>query len=237
MIYITGDTHSDFGRYKDFSKRIHPTQDDMVIILGDAGLNYSGDEKDKDKKTYVSQFPFTTFCIHGNHEMRPATIPSYETKEYRGGLVWYEPEFPNILFAKDGEVYDLDGRAAIVIGGAYSVDKHLRLAYGYRWFEDEQPSDEIKAEVESRLEGLDYKVDIVLSHTCPYKYMPKEGAMADLDLSRVDTGTEEWLDQIEERLDYQKWYCGHYHISKEIDKLQFMFDDFDMIKKLRPDKR
>lgn len=39
----------------------------------------------------------------------------------------------------------------IVIGGAYSVDKFYRLSKGYNWFEDEQPSDEIKAYVESNL--------------------------------------------------------------------------------------
>ena len=28
-------------------------------------------------------------------------------------------------------------------------------------------------------------------------------------------------------LDYKKWYCGHYHTRKQIDKMQFMFEDFD----------
>ena len=30
-----------------------------------------------------------------------------------------------------------------------------------------------------------------------------------------------------DRLDYKKWYCGHYHTRKQIDKMQFMFEDFD----------
>ncbi|MEA4821022.1 MAG: hypothetical protein VB122_02120, partial [Erysipelotrichales bacterium] len=45
----------------------------------------------------------------------------------------------------------------------------------------------------------------------------------------VDKSTEEWLGKIEERLDYRKWYCGHYHTRKKIDKVQFMFEDFDIL--------
>lgn len=29
-------------------------------------------------------------------------------KNWHDGVAYYEPEFPNILFAKDGEIYDLD---------------------------------------------------------------------------------------------------------------------------------
>jgi 3-oxoacid CoA-transferase subunit A len=41
----------------------------------------------------------------------------------------------------------------------------------------------------------------------------------------VDNSTEQWLDSIDDKLAYEKWYCGHYHTSKLIDKLLFMFED------------
>lgn len=63
-----------------------------------------------------------------------------------------EDAFPNLLFARDGEVYDLDGRQAIAIGGAYSVDKNLRLMAGANWFENEQPDATIRSRVEAVLE-------------------------------------------------------------------------------------
>lgn len=68
-------------------------------------------------------------------------------KEWKGGIVYYEEEYPNILFAKDGEIYDLDGERAMIIGGAYSVDKDYRLMVGEPWFPDEQPSVKIKTYV------------------------------------------------------------------------------------------
>ena len=36
---------------------------------------------------------------------------------------------------------------------------------------------------------------------------------------------EEWLDGIEDRLDYQKWYCGHYHTVKKVDRVEIMFEN------------
>ena len=48
--------------------------------------------------------------------------------------------------------------------------------------------------------------------------------MSCVDQSRVDKSTEEWLDTIEQRLDYKRWYCGHYHTEKTIDRMTFMFE-------------
>ena len=35
----------------------------------------------------------------------------------------------------------------------------------------------------------------------------------------------EWLQKIEDKLKYKKWYCGHFHIEKSIDKIRFAYDD------------
>jgi 3-oxoacid CoA-transferase subunit A len=138
--------------------------------------------------------------------------------------VYRENEFPNILFAKDGEVYDLDGISAIAIGGAYSVDKEYRLENGWSWWADEQPSDEIKAKVEKALADNRNKIDVVLSHTTPLKYEPTEVFLSGIDQSEVDKSTEIWLDKLEQTIDYKKWYCGHYHTEKSIDKIRFLFE-------------
>ena len=224
--YITGDTHGDFYRIHSFCYNFNPDPTDIMIILGDAGLNYYGGDRDKHKKFLVSKtVPMTVFCIHGNHEMRPTSIKGYRTKEFCGGTVWYEEQYPNILFAKDGEIYTFGGQKCIVIGGAYSVDKWYRIKNGYNWFEDEQPDDKTKAFVEQQLADNGDKVDIVLSHTCPLKYEPTEVFLSCIDQSQVDQSTEKWLDVIEERVNYKKWYCGHFHTDKTIDKIRFMFED------------
>ena len=50
MIYITGDTHGDFRNVARFCKKMQTSKDDVLIILGDAGINYYGSEQDKRKK-------------------------------------------------------------------------------------------------------------------------------------------------------------------------------------------
>ena len=223
MVYITGDTHRDFRRLVFFEYKHETTKDDVLIILGDAGINYYG-EKDKALKKVLSDFSMTLFCIQGNHEQRPENIKTYKEKKFKGGIVYYEEEYPNLLFAKDGEIYDFDGKKVLVIGGAYSVDKDYRILNNLGWWEDEQPSEETKEKV---LKMLDEKieVDIVLTHTCPYKYLPYEVFLPGIDQSKVDQSTEKFLDIVEEKLNYKKWYCGHYHTSKTIDKMIFMFED------------
>ena len=159
--------------------------------------------------------------------MRPESISSYKEILWRGGIVYIEEEFPNLLFAKDGEIYDLAGKKAIAIGGAYSVDKFYRLSKGMKWFADEQPSEEIKMCVIDNLDAVNWNIDIVLTHTCPAKYIPTETFLPMIDQSTVDNSTEHWLDTIEDRLTYQKWYCGHWHIDKKIDKIRFIMDDLE----------
>ena len=78
---------------------------------------------------------------------------------------------------------------------------------------------------EEQLAIVNWKVDTVFSHTCPYKYRPLEAMIHGIDQSTIDTTTEEWLDLIEDKLDYKKWYCGHWHINKRIDKMEFLFHD------------
>ena len=65
----------------------------------------NGREQDGSRKYFVNSFPFTTFCIHGNHEKRPYDVEGMKTKTFHGGIVWYEEDFPKIVYAKDGEIY------------------------------------------------------------------------------------------------------------------------------------
>lgn len=225
MIYVTGDTHGDFDRIAHFCARMNTKPSDVMIILGDAGINFYGGWRDQHLKEFISALPITLFCIHGNHERRPTTIPSYVEKEWHNGLVYVEEQFPSILFAKDGEVYNLNGLQAIAIGGAYSVDWMLRIP-GRSWWPDEQPSAEIRARVEAKLQQHDWKVDVVLSHTVPLKYEPVEVFLPGIDQRKVDKSTERWLDRIENQLHYGKWYAGHYHTTKSADQLKILFEDY-----------
>jgi len=229
MIYYTGDIHGDVSRIADYCEKNELTKDDVIILLGDVGVNfycfYGDFKRDSKRKGILNSLGPTMLCVHGNHEKRPQNIPTYTTKEWNGGTVLYEPEYPNILFPKDGEIFDIEGIKHLVIGGAYSVDKEYRLLRGCGWWADEQPSDEIKAYVEEQVAKKE--VDVIVSHTCPYKYEPTEMFLGGIDQSKVDKSTELWLDKIEESVRYKAWYCGHWHTNKRVDKMHFLFECFE----------
>ena len=230
MVFIKGDVHRNFAGFLEFFEDVEPNPEDTFIILGDVGINYYLDSSDHQLKKRLSKnFPITFLFIAGNHEERPFNISTYKEKEWNGGMIYYEEEFPNLLFAKDGEIYELDGKKYFVCGGAYSVDKHYRLTKGWSWFPDEQPNDEAKTRALENLEKVNWKVDYVLTHTCPLKYVPRETFLSSVDQSTVDTSTEEFLDKIEDKLEYENWFCGHYHIEKNIDKIKFLMFDVHKI--------
>lgn len=63
MIYITGDKHADFRDVLYFCYTDNTTLDDILIVLGDAGINYFANEKDVPLKESLKRLcPITLFA-------------------------------------------------------------------------------------------------------------------------------------------------------------------------------
>jgi 3-oxoacid CoA-transferase subunit A len=113
MVYITGDIHGDVQHIRDAIAKYNITENDIIVILGDVGMNYYGRHGDRQRKKKLNKLGVPILCIHGNHEMRPDNIPTYLKKDWNGGVVFYEKKYPNLLFAIDGEIYNLGGQITI----------------------------------------------------------------------------------------------------------------------------
>ena len=188
--YITGDTHGNFNRIEEFCSENDTTKEDVMIILGDAGINYWLDNTDRQLKNDLSSLDITLFCVHGNHEARPWEAGDYEEVMWNDGLVYMEEAYPNILFAKDGEIYNFHGKKVMAIGGAYSVDKYYRISHKMPWFDTEQLDDRIMNYVEQQLEKEGWSIDIILSHTVPIEAEPTWAFIPGLNQRIVDKSTE-----------------------------------------------
>ena len=106
MVYITGDIHGEVRRVSEMIEKYEITPEDIIVILGDVGMNYYGNKKgDRHRKKKMNNLGVPIFCIHGNHEQRPWNIPGYEIEFWKGGKVWVQKEYPNLKFAKDGEIF------------------------------------------------------------------------------------------------------------------------------------
>ena len=240
--FITGDKHRNFERVKNFCRDMNTRRKDVLIILGDTGFNYYEDVRDDMLKKEISALNITLFCLHGNKENRPQNIGTYGIKSFCGGKVYFEPKYPNIYFAIDGEVYTFEGKKYMVVGGAHSVDKLRCLQENKPFWDDEMPDDTIKAKVEEGLAVCDNKIYGMLTHTCPIDYLPTEMFVSthqNAAIKRkprkaksksffkpdIDRTTEEWLGELEKQIDYEVWFCGHYHIDKQIDKINMMCNE------------
>lgn len=226
MIYFTGDVHGNIKGllYRLDRMKIPHTPDQIIVLLGDVCVNYLQNTQDYVSKKRLQDSGRTYFCIHGNHEMRPESIASYQEQLGNFGRVYVEQEFPNIQFAIDGELYDLEGYKTLVLGGAYSVDKYYRLENGARWFADEQITPERREAILEKSQNLP-PLDLVLSHTCPYSWQPTDLFLKGLDQSTVDNSMEKWLEQIETRLDYRHWLFAHFHDDRAVNnKVTMLFE-------------
>ena len=227
--YITGDTHGDFSRIEEFCRENDTTKEEVMIILGDAGINYWLNNADRQLKNDLTDLDITLFCVHGNHEARPWEAADYEEIMWNGGLVHREEQYPNILFAKDGEIYDFHGKKVMAIGGAHSVDKYYRLNHKMPWFDTEQPDEWTKNYVEQQLEKAGWSIDIILSHTVPIEAEPTWVFIPGLNQEVVDKSTEKWLQEIYDNLEFSEWYAGHYHVESEENGIRIMYEDYDEI--------
>lgn len=242
-VYVMGDMHGVFSpiytvlSYMDFKK------DDILCLLGDSGFNYGVKPSEKgyidtNKSLYIKKslndilyqclgFLPNIFIIHGNHEARANTVLGYEKKMWNGGSVYVQPKFPNLIFAKDGELYTIENHTFLVCGGAYSIDKEQRIHFGGHWFSDEQPDSQIQQQV---LKHIHSHIDYVLTHTVPLKYVPTERLLNAFDQKKVDQSTEIFLDKLESNLDYTHWYAGHFHCDKKVnDKFDILYHSIERV--------
>jgi 3-oxoacid CoA-transferase subunit A len=209
-IYVTGDLHGDVGLVVYQAKKLRTKRKtDSLIILGDVGINYFGDKRDKEKKELLSTANITIYCLRGNHEMRPQNIEGmkkvYSSKHKN--YFYHEEEYPNIFYFLDWGIYKFENFEIAVIGGAYSIDKYYRLENNLIWFEDEQLTLEERKKCFKAFKNKG--ADFILSHTCPLSFQPQNLLLP--NFAKVDNTMEIFLDDIVHNMKWNIYLFGHYH--------------------------
>ena len=164
-IILSGDTHGllDLDKVTDyFEANDEFTKEDYLIILGDAGILWNG-VGDKDVQQILNNLPVTTLWLDGNHENFDM-LKSYTEDIWHGGRVHFISD--SIIHLERGQVFKIDGLSFFTFGGANSIDKSIRRT-GLSWWPEEMPSDYEYEEGLRNLEKVNWKVDYILTHTCP----------------------------------------------------------------------
>ena len=233
MIYITGDTHSDFSRFKEnkFPIQTEMTKDDYVIICGDFGGVWTFEEessREKEILDWLNNKNFTTLFVDGNHE-NFNRLYNYPVEEWHGGKIHKIRD--SVLHLMRGEVFDIDNKKIFVFDGASSHDiqdiildldeeekiyqMRKRGAYfrirDFSWWDLELPTEEEIQNGIKKLEKANYKVDYIISHCCPTNIQTFINPSFKKDI------LTDYLQEISEKCEFKKWYFGHYHEYRQVN--------------------
>lgn len=218
-VFVRGDTHGYFDWLPQWCEENHTTKNDILIILGDAGIMYYGPKKTREKylKEFISKCPITLMCVRGNHEERPANYSSTCFEIWNIDPVvedgcYFEPDYPNIKYIADGSIFYLNDKRCLAIGGAYSIDKEYRLLMGWRWFADEELTDEEMCNILDKIDHQSF--DYVFTHTCPEAWQPTDLFINSIDQSKVSKRMEQFLTTVSEIINFKHWYFGHFHAHR-----------------------
>ena len=232
--YITGDCHGDFQRFttRNFPQLKGLGRDDYVILAGDFGGVWAGEQADGYKLDWLEDKPFTTLFVDGNHE-NFNLLNAYPEQEWHGGRVHVVR--PHVLHLMRGQVFDIGGLTWFTMGGAASHDiedgildpavpdferrywvmRRMNARFrvlGHSWWPEEMPSEVEYAEAEANLERAGWCVDCVLTHCAPTSIVQR------LNQYYQPDKLTDFLETVKQRCRFSTWFCGHYHMNQVIDE-------------------
>lgn len=133
-----------------------------VFHLGDFGIwpGRGGARYIRDVQKFLAQADMRIFVTPGNHEdyAQIAELPVIDAGHRFGPMPWLTD---NIAILPRGHRFTVDGWSVVSLGGAPSVDRHLRTE-GRSWWPEEMVSE---ADVAAVAAGG--PADIMLAHDCP----------------------------------------------------------------------
>ena len=221
----------DFGAIWSYDSRYDNTGSSFKDKIG---LKHGESKEEKYWLDWLAGKSFTLLFCDGNHENHDRLSKAYPEVDFHGGRAHKIRE--NIYHLMRGYVFDLSRLSYFVFGVArshdisggilrpyeFNTEKEFKATYKklrdagvpfrvehISWWEEELPSEE---EMERGIENLSshgWNVDFVISHCAPTSISAIAGFS---DRNRLT----QYLEKINERLTFRKWFFGHYHDNRQI---------------------
>lgn len=215
MIYVTGDTHGEEGRFKymDSAMERKLTENDKLIVCGDFGYISDGGYPERMFLRFMAEKKYQILWVDGNHENFDL-IDEYSVDEWCGGKVHVirrdKEGNPKIIHLMRGQVFEIEGKKIFTFGGAHSIDKYMRTPHR-SWWPQEMPRDFEMKEAIANLEKVGNKVDYIITHAAPEETMcifhPNHPEEKPLNI---------FLEWVRETVEYRHWYMGHLHRDEDV---------------------
>ena len=211
MIYITGDTHGnvDFDYLKDYFNNRFVNENDYLIILGDAGIVWSGKENFIDDYAMLG---LNVLFIDGNHE-NFELLNRFPIVTFNGAKC--HKLYENVYHIMRGEIIKLNNKTFFCMGGARSIDKVYRIENISWWKEEDIGFNDIENGL-SNLKNVQNTVDYVLTHCAPTSIINKM-------FNYKQDNNIKILEKFKEIINFKYWYFGHYHENKKYNNFEVLY--------------
>ena len=200
MIYLISDCHGGENTAGIEQYLQNSAESDLLIILGDVGLNFGSSEKNRAFTKWFLSLDRSIAFIDGNHENH-AFLSSFPDDIWCGGEVHRLSD--RIVHLKRGNIYTIGDKTFFVMGGCKSSEKWKEMGL---WYEGEEPTPEELSTAYENLNKFDNKVDYVLTH----KYECQKSKSEALTLEGL-------MEYIDKNIAFGHWYSGHWHRTEFID--------------------
>lgn len=205
MVYVTGDMHGEWERFKtkDMKKL---KKGDVLIVCGDFGFLWDNSRKEKQILQKMAALPFTVAFLDGCHENYDLLL-SYPEEIWNGGKIHRIAS--NIIHLMRGQIFSIENRTFFTFGGGHSQDYEYRTTE--TWWKQERPT---RKEVETAVANLQKchnKVDYILTHEPPA--MLKDCLGVDV-AQRLEIHA--FFADMVKACNYRKWFFGKCHVDRYI---------------------
>ena len=202
LIYVTGDTHGDYEAM--FERKLSKLKKgDKLIITGDFGFIWDNSKEEIKNLAKLSKKKFDILFVEGTHENFDRINEFKEVDLFCGK--GYKIDH-NIYCLKRGEVYLIEHKTLLALGGGYS--EYLSNEEN----EKAMPTDEqLKATVDNiQKEGR--RIDIIITHEAPAsvkRLIDRNASINDLNI---------FLDTVQHNTIYKKWFFGSLHVDRIVSE-------------------
>ena len=215
MVYVTGDLHGEWSRFRTRGMR-RLRRGDTLLVCGDFGFIWDGSKKEQSVLRRMALLPFNIAFVDGCHENFDL-LNAYPVEDWNGAPV--HRICKNVVHLMRGRVYEIEGHTYFAFGGGHSGDREFRDEPG-SWWEQERPTrEEITGGME-QLQAYDNKIDYIITHEPPALLKDCLGVDASEHVE-----VHKFFEDIVKACIYRKWFFGKCHINKYIPvKFYAVFD-------------
>lgn len=238
-IYVIGDIHGDYtildARFGDLASSFPCPKNDVLFVAGDAGFinSYENSESKANRIKHLNSLPFIIIVVLGNHENYDVIESLPEATIFEGKC--YKEDGVDVYYAKNGQIFNIDGTKIFTFNGGLSVDKNIRLDLQEKhnikfWWDQEIKTEDFDTAFKTYFSN---RVDFVITHDVPLSIFNKLTPFIPGRFKDQVCPLQNFFQKLYVMKKHQHWYAGHYHPSYPVEIENFTVLPIGYVSKIK----